>query len=68
MFADLGPTLQILRELRNLSIPALARQAGISSKQVRAFEHGEASSLDKLSVLASLLAGLGLTPLQFFLA
>jgi transcriptional regulator with XRE-family HTH domain len=66
LFADLGRTLTLLRDLRGLSQAALARRAGIGKSQLSKYENGKEKP--KLESLSKLLAVLDVQPLQFFFA
>ncbi len=64
MFANLGRTLRLLRELRDESQGEVARQAGIGKSQLSKYENGK--ELPKLESLAKVLKVLRLGPYEFF--
>jgi transcriptional regulator with XRE-family HTH domain len=64
MFANLGRTLRLLRELRDLSQGEVAREAGIGKSQLSKYENGK--ELPKLESLAKVLRVLHLGPYEFF--
>ena len=66
LFADVGRTLTLLRDLRGLSQAALAWNAGIGKSQLSKYENGKEKP--KLESLSKLLAVLEVQPLQFFFA
>ncbi|MGH9363286.1 MAG: helix-turn-helix domain-containing protein [Thermoanaerobaculia bacterium] len=64
MFGNLGRTLRLLRELRDLSQGQVARDAGIGKSQLSKYENGK--ELPKLESLAKVLKVLRLGPYEFF--
>jgi len=64
MFAHLGPTLILIRELRGKSQAAVAREAKIGKSQLSKYEHGK--ELPKLESLERVLAALSVGQLDFF--
>ena len=64
MFANLGRTLALLREMRGLSQLALSREARIGKSQLSKYENGR--ELPKLETLERVLAVLEVQPISFF--
>ena len=64
MFGNLGRTLRLLRELRDLSQGQVAREAGIGKSQLSKYENGR--ELPKLESLAKVLKVLRIGPYEFF--
>lgn len=64
MFANLGRTLALLREMRGYSQLALSREARIGKSQLSKYENGR--ELPKLETLERVLAVLGVQPISFF--
>ena len=64
MFANLGPALARLRNLRGQSQAAVARAAGIGKSQLSKYESGK--ELPKMESLERVLAALGFGQLDFF--
>lgn len=66
LFANVGRTLALLRNLRGLSQASLARKAGVGKSQLSKYENGK--ELPKLDSLGKLLRVLGVGSIQFFFA
>ena len=64
MFANLGRTLGLLRELRGKSQARVAREAGIGKSQLSKYENGK--ELPKLDSLEKVLNALGVGHFEFF--
>jgi len=64
MFANLGRTLGLLRELRGKSQARVAREAGIGKSQLSKYENGK--ELPKLDSLEKVLTALGVGHFEFF--
>ena len=64
MFANLGPALARLRDLRGQSQAAVARAAGIGKSQLSKYENGK--ELPKMDSLERVLAALDMGSLEFF--
>jgi transcriptional regulator with XRE-family HTH domain len=64
MFANLGRTLSLLRELRGISQAQVARQAGIGKSQLSKYENGK--ELPKLDSLEKVLGVLDVGQFEFF--
>jgi len=64
MFANLGPTLSLLRELRGKSQAKVAREAGIGKSQLSKYENGK--ELPKLDSLEKVLGALKVGYFEFF--
>jgi len=64
MFANLGKTLSLLRELRGKSQARVAREAGIGKSQLSKYENGK--ELPKLDSLEKVLRALGVGHFEFF--
>lgn len=64
MFANLGRTLGLLRELRGKSQARVAREAGIGKSQLSKYENGK--ELPKLDSLEKVLKVLGVGQFEFF--
>ena len=64
MFANLGRTLSLLRELRGKSQARVAREAGIGKSQLSKYENGK--ELPKLDSLEKVLIALKVGYFEFF--
>jgi transcriptional regulator with XRE-family HTH domain len=64
MFANLGPALSLLRELRAKSLTRVAREAGIGKSQLSKYENGK--ELPKLDSLEKVLGALEVGHFDFF--
>lgn len=64
MFANLGRTLSLLRELRGKSQTKLAKDAGIGKSQLSKYENGR--ELPKLESLEKVLGALHVGQFEFF--
>jgi transcriptional regulator with XRE-family HTH domain len=64
MFANLGPTLILLRELRGMSQSRVAREAMIGKNQLSLYETGR--RLPQLDTLESILSALSIGQLDLF--
>jgi transcriptional regulator with XRE-family HTH domain len=64
MFANLGRTLSLLRELRGKSQARVAREAGIGKSQLSKYENGK--ELPKLDSLEKVLNALDVGHFEFF--
>jgi len=64
MFANLGRTLSLLRELRGKSQARVAREAGIGKSQLSKYENGK--ELPKLDSLEKVLIALQVGYFEFF--
>jgi transcriptional regulator with XRE-family HTH domain len=64
MFANLGRTLSLLRELRGKSQARVAREAGIGKSQLSKYENGK--ELPKLDSLEKVLSVLDVGHFEFF--
>ena len=64
MFANLGRTLSLLRELRGKSQARVAREAGIGKSQLSKYENGK--ELPKLDSLEKVLTALKVGYFEFF--
>lgn len=64
MFANLGRTLGLLRELRGKSQARVAREAGIGKSQLSKYENGK--ELPKLDSLEKVLKALAVGHFEFF--
>jgi transcriptional regulator with XRE-family HTH domain len=64
MFANLGRTLSLLRELRGKSQARVAREAGIGKSQLSKYENGK--ELPKLDSLEKVLIALKVSYFEFF--
>lgn len=64
MFANLGRTLSLLRELRGKSQARIAREAGIGKSQLSKYENGK--ELPKLDSLEKVLNALKVGYFEFF--
>lgn len=64
MFANLGRTLGLLRELRGMSQARVAREAGIGKSQLSKYENGK--ELPKLDSLEKVLNALDVGHFEFF--
>lgn len=64
MFANLGRTLSLLRELRGKSQARVAREAGIGKSQLSKYENGK--ELPKLDSLEKVLIALRVGYFEFF--
>jgi transcriptional regulator with XRE-family HTH domain len=64
MFANLGRTLSLLRELRGKSQASVAREAGIGKSQLSKYENGK--ELPKLDSLEKVLVALRVGYFEFF--
>lgn len=64
MFANLGRTLSLLRELRGKSQAQVAREAGIGKSQLSKYENGR--ELPKLDSLEKVLRALEVGQFEFF--
>lgn len=64
MFANLGLTLSLLRELRGKSQARVAREAGIGKSQLSKYENGK--ELPKLDSLEKVLRALEVGHFEFF--
>lgn len=63
-FRNLGRSLTLLRDLRNVSLRATARKAGVGQSQLSKYEN--ARTLPRLESLEKILKALGVTPLDLF--
>jgi transcriptional regulator with XRE-family HTH domain len=64
VFAKLGPTLTLIRELRGKSQARVAREAKIGKSQLSKYENGK--ELPKLESLEKVLSALGIGYFDFF--